>query len=210
MRSQVQETATQVRIVIPGPGFKIVSLFGIAIPVGILSVVVPFLLRFFERTHTPPAVQVAFLGLLMLLFGVLPLVSAVRSVIAGIRGHTLVTASPEGLAIEERGAGRAHRSEISANDILELDYGTAGGALEGARRAAEQKAAEAGDRISAHTRDRAVRWAAAVARKAQSKGITVKSRRGLFIFGAGLPDDEIRYLHGMLRQALIGEQGRRW
>jgi hypothetical protein len=210
MRSQVQETATQVRFVIPGSGFRVLSLLGIVIPVGILSFVVPALLQFFERTHTPAAVQIAFLGFLILFFGVVPLVGAIRSVVSSIRGRTSVTASPDGLTIEEQSAWRTHRTVIPASDLLDLDYGTAGEALEEARRTAERKTAEAGGRISATTRDRAVRWVVAVARRARSKGITVKSRRGLFTFGAGLPDDEIRYLYGIVRQALVSGQGRRW
>jgi hypothetical protein len=210
MRSQVEETATQVRIRIPGPGFRFLSLLGIVVPAGILSVVVPFLLRFFEQTRTPPAVQVAFLGFLALCFGVIPLVSVIRSMIAGVYGGTIITASPDGLIIEERGAGRARRKEIRANDVLDVDYGVAGEALSVARHTVEQKIAETGGHISARTRDRALRWATTVARMARSKGITVKSRHGLFTFGAGLPDDEIRYLRQILTYALIGEQSRRW
>jgi hypothetical protein len=210
MRSQVQESATQVRIIIPGSGFRVLSLLGIVIPVGILSYAAPALLEFFDQTHTPPAVQIAFLGFLVLFFGLVPIFGSVRSLIAGVRGHTRITASPDGLAIEEQGAWRVHRSEFPAKDILDLDYGTAGDAADAVRRTAERKASEAGARISATTRNRALRWAVALSRTAKSNGITAKTRRGLFTFGAGLPDDEIRYLHGMMREALIGERDLRW
>ena len=43
-----------------------------------------------------------------------------------------------------------------------------------------------------------------------SKGITVKCRKGLFTFGAGLPDDEVRYLHALVVRALGDSDGRRW
>jgi hypothetical protein len=210
MRSQVQEFATHVRIIIPGSGFRVASLLGIVIPAGILSYVVPALLEFFDRTRTPPAVQIAFVGFLVIFFGLLPLLGTVRSVVAGVRSHTCVTASPNGLTIEEHGAWRVHRSEFPAKDILDLDYGTAGEAADMLSRTAERKAAEVGARISATTRDRTLRWATALARTARSKGIVAKTRRGLFTFGAGLPDDEVRYLHGLLKWALIGRQARNW
>jgi hypothetical protein len=33
---------------------------------------------------------------------------------------------------------------------------------------------------------------------------------GLVTIGAGLPDDEVRYLHAIVTRALAGEAGHRW
>jgi len=210
MRSQVRETAGTVQIVIPGPGFRVAPLLGIVIPGTILGLVVPSLLRFFEQTGTPQAVQFAFLGFLVLVFGLLPALSGLRALVAGIRGQTLLTATAEALILEERGAWRTRVARIPTVDILDMDYGTAGSVQEAARRAAEQQVAEAGARVSAGTRDRTQRWATRVASLAPSKGITLKTRSGLFTVGAGLPDEEIRYLYALIRQGLAGEEGARW
>jgi hypothetical protein len=43
-----------------------------------------------------------------------------------------------------------------------------------------------------------------------SKGVIVKSRKGLHSFGTGLPDDEVRYLHAAVVRALGGSNGRGW
>ena len=45
---------------------------------------------------------------------------------------------------------------------------------------------------------------------AKSKGIIVKCRNGLVTFGAGLPDEEIRYLYAVVLRALGGTDGHRW
>jgi len=45
---------------------------------------------------------------------------------------------------------------------------------------------------------------------AKSKGIIVKSRNGLVTVGAGLPDEEIRYLYAVVLRVLGGPAGHRW
>jgi hypothetical protein len=47
-------------------------------------------------------------------------------------------------------------------------------------------------------------WAKWLARLARSKGVTVKHRGGLLTFGAGLPDDEVTYLHALVKRAMAG------
>ena len=41
----------------------------------------------------------------------------------------------------------------------------------------------------------------------KGKGIVVKTRKGLTTFGEGLADDEIQYLHAIVRRALTGTAG---
>jgi hypothetical protein len=39
---------------------------------------------------------------------------------------------------------------------------------------------------------------------AKSKGVVVKARGGMFTFAAGLPDEEVCYLHSVVKSALSG------
>jgi hypothetical protein len=48
------------------------------------------------------------------------------------------------------------------------------------------------------------RFMAAAARWGKGRGVIVKARGGLTTFGQDLDDDEIRYLHAVVRRALIG------
>jgi|GEM_PF-987070 len=111
-------------------------------------------------------------------------------------------------------SGRASRAAISplsqqrittrfpAAEILGLDYGTAEEAFASARRDAERRVLPGGGGVP--------KWVTAMRRLVKSKGITVRSRTGLFTFGAGLPDDEVRYLHALIVRALGALDGRRW
>jgi hypothetical protein len=211
MQSQVRESSRTLEIVIPGAGFKPSSLFGFAISAGFLAYVGPQFIRFFRQTNTPEAVQLVFLAVAVLLFVAIPLLGLIKSVALTIRGRTLVTVSPEGIAIEERGAWRVKTTHIPAADILGLDYGTADAALASARRAAERRVTQGGRIPSSPGRGSAEpRWLSALRRLVPSKGIIVKSRSGLVTFGGGVPDEEIRYLHAIITRALGGTDGRRW
>jgi hypothetical protein len=202
MQCQVRESSRTVEIILPGPGFQWRKLVGPAISVGVLSYLSPQLLRFFRQTHTPEAVQTAILGFAVFLVVVIPLVGIFNAARLASRGRTLVTASPEGIVIEERGAWRARSTRLPTAEILGLDYGTAEDAFTSAQWGAKQ-------RVPAG-RDIAPRLLAVMRRLVASKGITVKSRKGLFTFGAGLPDDEVRYLHALVVRALGDSDGRRW
>jgi len=211
MQSQVRESSRAVEIVIPGPGFRPGTLVGFAVSAGLLAYVAPQLHRFFRQTNTPKVVQFVFFGFAVLLFVVIPLLGVINSVVLAFRGRTLVTVSVEGIVIEERGAWRVKTTRLSAADILGLDYGTADAALASARHAAERRVTQAGRILPSPARGGAEpRWLSALRRLVPSKGIIVKSRSGLISFGAGLPDEEIRYLHAVVARALGGADGRRW
>jgi hypothetical protein len=201
-QSQVRESSRTVEIILPGPGFQWRKLVGPAISVSVLSYLSPQLLRFFRQTHTPEVVQTAILGFAVFLFVVIPLVGIFNAARLASRGRTLVTASPEGIVIEERGAWRARSTRLPAGEILGVDYGTAEDAFASAQWGAKQRV-PAGRGV-------APRWLAVMRRLVTSKGITVKSRKGLFTFGAGLPDDEVRYLHALVVRALGDPDSCRW
>lgn len=140
------------------------------------------------------------------------LIGLVVSVALAKRGGSLVTASPEGIVIEERSAWRVKTTRIPAADILALDFGTANTAFQSARHGAEDRLAQAGQRIPAlpGLGRELPRWLGLLRRLVTSKGIIVKSRKGLVSVGAGLPDEEVRYLHAAVARALGGSNGHRW
>jgi hypothetical protein len=212
MQCQVRESSRAVEIALPGPGFKPSTLIGPVISIAILGYLAPGLLEFFQRTRTPETVQIVFFAVATLILVVFPLMGVVNAVVLAKRGGSLVTASPEGIVIEERSAWRVKTTRVLAADILALDYGTADTAFRSARRGAEDRLAQAGQRIpSLPGPGREVpRWLGLLRRLTTSKGIIVKSRKGLLSFGAGLPDDEVRYLHGAVARALGASNDHRW
>ena len=174
MRSEVTESSRHARIIISGRRSPIPALASALIPVGIIVFLFPMLSRFFRATHTPPAVELAFLSFLGFAFVVLPLLGIVNSVRSALRSQIVITASPDGLEFETQGAWRTRTTHIAAPDILGIDYNTA---------------AASGLPSRLH-------------RFIATKGLIVKSTSGLHRFGERLSDDELRYLSSVLLRVL--------
>jgi len=201
MKSRLETSGDTVFIDIPGPGFKPFSLMGLIIPVAILFVVVPHLSEFFRETETPRYVQFFFIGFLLFFFGVIPLFGTLHGAIKAARNRTRVTASPEGLAIEEMGAFRSRKTWIGAEEIFGLDYGTVDSAWESAT-ARRRKWYGDSPGLDPGGSTPIPRWLQRLSKLAKSKGIIVKSGKGFVTFGAGLPGDEVRYLHSRVKAAI--------
>jgi hypothetical protein len=180
------------------------------IPVAISAVFVGPLSQFFRQTRTPDPMAWAFLGFIILFFGVLPAMTAINGYLSERRGGTIVTVSPSGIGIQERGAWKAGRvNSLAAADILDIDFSTSESATSSARLAAEQrvrdayaKPGESAPTIGPRT-ERLLKAVTRIAQHRHGHGITIKSRQGLTTIGQGLDDDEVRYLHAIIRRALV-------
>jgi len=204
-RSTVTREPDGVRIEIPLPRMSPIGLFFGVIPLIIPVIVVPWLTNFFRRTNTPNAIEWVFISLFILGFAVLPAMTVFNGFRRSRRGGTFVHVSRRGIEIQERGAWRTRSTaSIEASDILDVDYSTRESAAASARAEAEEKAIESTGLSSAEVGRRAERLAAWLAKFARGHGLTVKTRTGLTSFGAGLDDDEIRYLHSIVRRTLHG------
>jgi hypothetical protein len=85
---------------------------------------------FFAQTRTPGVVGWTFLGFLTFLFGVLPALGAFNAWRRARRGRTIVTVSPEGVRVEDRGAWwTSTTASIPAAEILDVDYSSKGSRL---------------------------------------------------------------------------------
>lgn len=202
MRSTVETARGRVRVVVPGPGFRWAALLGFALPVFFVCFLLPDLLEFFDRTHTPPGVQAMFAGFILLFFGALPALGTVNGIIRSIRGSTTVDASGEGIRIERRGAWRRRSVTITAAEIYGLDYSSAERSLgSGVREARERyRRSRPGTVLPPGSGPPA--W---LRRLYKSKGVQVKCRQGIVAFGEGLPDEEVRYLYQVVKRAIAGK-----
>ena len=95
---------------------------------------------------------------------------------------------------------------LAAGDIFDVDYGTRDTSVASTRRVVEQRIEEAGHDPGSLS-PRMERFMAAAARWGKGRGVIVKARGGLTTFGQDLEDDEIRYLHAVVRQALLTRRG---
>ncbi|HEV8394059.1 MAG TPA: hypothetical protein VGQ37_07275 [Vicinamibacterales bacterium] len=202
-RSHVHQETAGVRIVIPVPRTSPLALLLVAAPIIIPVLAVPRLWRFFQQTHTPEPIGLVFLGLLAFLFGVLPALTMLNGFVRSRVGHTEVHVSRDGVTVRERRAWRTYTlARLAAGDVLDVDYGTRDTGVASTRLAVEQKMRQSGH-DTASLGPRMDRVMAAAARWTKGRGVIVKSRQGLTSFGQDLDDDEIRYLHAVVRQALV-------
>ena len=191
MRSEVRAEGNGVCITIPAAPVQPFMIAASVVPVAIVVIVFGRLLGF---------------GFSTVLFAAIPGMSLVNAIVRARRGATIVTVSTNGIRIDERGTWRTTTTgTYSAADVFDVDYSTTESMMASARRTALATAREA-DGMAHPTAvspglERVLTRIVAFAR---SKGITLKTRRGLVSFGAGLGDDEIRYLHAVTRRALGG------
>jgi len=122
------------------------------------------------------------------------------------RGATILEVSKEGVGIRQRGAWTTRvTASIGASDILDVDYSSRESTRASAKRATEQQVMQAYPSHAETASPRIEHLVTTLTRFASNKGLTIKTRKGLTTVGQGLDDDEIRYLHSLIRRALIGQ-----
>lgn len=203
-RSQVTRAGDTVTIEIPLPPTHWLWLAAGLIPLTILAVIIPAFARFFRQSQTPDAVGWIFLGFLTLFFGILPTLTALNAVLRSRRGATIVEISKQVVRIRQRGAWTTTTTaSLDVSDILDVDYTSRESAIASATRATEQKIMQSYPDHAETAGPRVERLVAALTRFVKNKGLTIKTRKGLTTVGQGLDDEEIRYLHSLIRRALI-------
>lgn len=203
MRSDVSDSNGVITIVIPAvrvhPALYLFFLIPIAVPVVLFE---PFV-RFFQQSQTPDVVAWIFLGFLVTLFGVLPAHTALNAFLKSRRGRTTITASTAGVRIEERRVWRTRTlASLAAADILDVDHPSDPMLVSSRDTAAEVQARRpsmASPPVGAGT-ERALRL---LRRLSKTGGVVIKTRQGLTTFAEGLDDREVRYLHYVVRRALV-------
>lgn len=204
-RSDVSREDGGVRIVIPDPPVHPAALAGGLIPIVILAFLASWLMDFFRHTRTPDPIGWAFIGGLTFMFGFLPAMTVFNGYRRSRRGGTIVHVSPTGIDIKERGAWKTRSTAVhEASDILDVDFSTRESAAASLRVAAEQEAMQSTGQDPATAGPSTTRLTKWLAQFAKGRGLTVKTRTGLTTFGAGLEDEEIRYLYSIVRRALHG------
>lgn len=214
-RSQVRESEGRVEVSLPGPDFRPVQLLGVALPVAAAILVGPSVLHFFRDTGTPVAVQVVMVGFATLFFFVVPAAGVLNAFLLSERGGWVLEASREGLVLEERGAWARKRRTIAAEEILGLHAETSQGQVAAALRDGAQRAGTGRGGVGGGAERRPILppspprrddpgWLRTVRRLVPSKGVIIRTRTETLAFGAGLPDDEVLYIHALVLKGLGG------
>jgi hypothetical protein len=202
METVAEVCGNQARITLPTKRFRLISIVQILIPFAILLHFGPDALTFFHRTKTPEYVQIFFVGFAIFLLVVLPVISFAGAILRARRSRTAIIVDDAGITIHERAILRTKTTIIPVEEILDIDFGTIQSAAMSVRELSEQKFASAPSELKIGNRTSCI--LEHISKYAKSRGIIVKSVRGVFTFGEGLPDEEIHYLHSLLMRALLG------
>lgn len=207
MRSEVIEESGTLRIRIPPTGFKMTLLIPLAIlflAMVYLFFRLPAILDFFQRTSTPRMVQCFLFGFAGL-FILLPVFQAIRRVIVALRGDTVLEVGPEVLVISDRKPWSMRTVRIPIQEIYDMDY-------DGRELFQESIRDSVRERVESAYRGREIVlsqqaygdtwWFKLLQRMVPSKGITFKTRKALFSFGAGLGDEELRFLCSLIKNKI--------
>jgi hypothetical protein len=201
LRSEITAGDGHVVISIPHkrvhPALFLFFLIPAAVPIWFFA---PFS-QFFAQTRTPDGVAWVFLAFLIVAFGILPVWSGLNAFLKSRRGRTIVTVSPAGIRVDERRVWKTRlRESLAAADVMDIDYSTSDSLLASARQQAVKSYQSQGEaRVSPAVEGTLV----ALSRIVNRGTVTVKTRKGLTSFGEGLGDDEIRYLHSVVRHAIL-------
>jgi hypothetical protein len=204
-RSTVTRDANQLQIVIPAPRPGPIELIAAFAPLVIPVIFGPMLISFFGRTRTADFASRIFLSVFVFGFVVLPGISCLTVLARSRRGRTIVAVSREGVLVARRGVWRTRQvASIQAADIVDIDYSTRDSLAASTRHAAVRQALQTHGPAASNLGPRTEWLVSALAGLARSGGVTIKSSQGLTTFGEGLEDDEVRYLHAIVRRALEG------
>ncbi|PKN70001.1 MAG: hypothetical protein CVU43_18295 [Chloroflexi bacterium HGW-Chloroflexi-5] len=205
MHSKAQILSGRLQIIIPRGRLQPLTLLPALIPFAILYYLIPGLIEFFYRTQTPEQVQWVFVGFLMLVLGLFPAVSLLKRIVESGRGYTEIIITGGKMEITEQSAWKKTAAVIQKKDIVGLDYETVSSQYEQAAQGIHQyRMKRPGAMVNTGTRPLPA-WAKMLSRLGQSKGVAVKHRGGIYTFGAGLPDDEIKYLYSLILRAIAGK-----
>jgi hypothetical protein len=205
LRSEVSRENGGVRIVMPMPRVHPARIAFAVLPIALALFVFSPLLRFFQQTRTPDGWALMFLAAVLFMLVVVPLGGTLKALLRSYVGRTIVTVSPDGVRIAERGIFVTRAvSTLPASEIMEVDYSTSTSLVSFSRRALEEKMTRShGSRAALDPRMERV--LTMMTNVTKDRGVIVKTRRELTRFGGGLPDEEIQYIRSIIRRALAGD-----
>ncbi|MBD3402584.1 hypothetical protein GF420_06790 [candidate division GN15 bacterium] len=204
VRSTVELTGSELQVTVPAKPFKLWRVLHVLAPMGFGFFLLLSLEDILDGSDTPDPVLWGMYGLLLLLLVIIPASSIIAALLRARLSYSRLTISAHELVIAERGIVRTRTQRVALADILDIDYHTMQHRRENASDAARRRADNrhpgmATDRELPPMVDKFLTWAS---KHMTSNGIIFKTRQGLLTFGAGLTEDEVAYLHGVIRDWL--------
>ncbi len=193
MQCRVDDQGGTLSVSTPPPGFLALGFLFALVPLAFLAFFVPGLLEFFISSHTPAVVGYMFIGFLLLAFGLPALLGGIGLLLGARISRQTLQADAHKLTLIERTWRSSRPTVFSVEDIYGLDCITR-----------EESLKKIKSSMGSAANATSNWWVRGIERSASAKGITIKSRKGIHTFGAGLPDEELIYLHALIQRRLTG------
>lgn len=204
MKSRLERGNGVLTVTIPAPKLRIWNVFPNLLSLGVAMYILSQFSDLFGNSNTPHEIGLGFVGLVLLFFVLIPTIGILRRWLHSRFGYSRLTISRTEIAFTEKSVIRKRESSVALSDLIDIDYHTAKRADWTARREARHEAAGRYPAHSYNPQDHptAERILTFVAKFVRSKGIVIKSTKGMRWFGGGLPDDEVAYLAYEIRSWL--------
>jgi len=201
MKSRVRETAEGMEIEIPRQRTNLPRWLQGALMLGFTGLAAYFFLPFLKLS-APPAVRYFFAGFFLLFFILGPLRGAVRFARQGKGSGTTVTVTQEFIRVEERSGRKFKTTEIPAEAIEDLELPSEK-AVRDSMETPSRKLPLPDTGVPRFPDGRPMpRFLVALMSLVKSPGISIRSDAAWVQFGAGLSEDELKYLYGLIRKTL--------
>ena len=191
MKSKCSVEGRQMVVEIPAEGLRPVMLLLLAVPLVIAAVVfLSFIMPLLDEKGMPDTFRYVMIGFISVFFILIPVLLIGGKMLSGVRGGTQVVASPDGLRIEQRTAFSKKVTEIPAVELEELLCPVA------------RAPAEAQRDLDGSDMPQAAKGLLLALAQGAKGGIIARSDQQIVEFGAGLPANELRWIHAVLTKIL--------
>lgn len=147
---------------------------------------------------TPPVVTLFFGGFFMLFLVVGPVLGFLRQVLMTKRDTLILIIRPGSLELKQRGLFFSKSRRFASEEIYGFDFSSPQTALE---RDPGLPSLSGNTYQLDPSKTYIPNWAHKLSRLVSSKGVIIKTRSGLQYVGAGLPEDQLSYLHQIISEA---------
>jgi hypothetical protein len=203
MASQVIHRVNRLEIVISKKHNILVIVIPAVVVITFALVFGPPVVEFFKETQTPNYVQYIFLGF----FGMIIAINLIGLPFKLRRAKTTGTSlAIDGISliIEDRNLSRVKRTVVPLSEVLDVDFFTADGVFKVSTQEALQAQARRPVATTFPYEDHSRKWWYKFLKSVvKSQGIVIKSKSGMYFFGSGLSDEEVKYLYSLIRNVII-------
>ncbi|HOH46366.1 MAG TPA: hypothetical protein PLX59_00880 [Candidatus Cloacimonadota bacterium] len=197
LNCRVGESGDEFRVAFQGGPVRASRIVAMLLPIIIFCFFGYNFLPILFSPGTPPAVSFFFGGFFLLLLVLGPVLGFLRHLLMVKRDTLILTIRPGSLELQQRGLISRKTKRYSAEEIYGFDFSSPLTALEKDSGLPPRSGSYQVDPSKTYIPN----WAYKLSRLTPTKGVVIKTRDGLQYVGAGLPEEQLSYLHMIISEA---------